>query len=63
GGRCESSCSPGTFGHMCLQKCQCTGDNICHPRTGECHSSSCNGDSKCLLEQQRKKSLISSCPE
>ncbi|CAF4397919.1 unnamed protein product, partial [Rotaria sordida] len=30
---------------------------------GECNSLSCNGDSKCLVEQQRKKSLISSCPE
>jgi hypothetical protein len=30
---------------------------------GECNSLSCNGDSKCLLEQQRKKLLISPCPE
>ncbi len=30
---------------------------------GECNSLSCNGDSKCLLEQQRKKLLTSPCPE
>ena len=30
---------------------------------GECNSLSCNGNPKCLLEQQRKKLLTSSCPE
>jgi hypothetical protein len=66
---------------MCLQKCQCGNENVCHPRTGkmkniynknsslafsiqgECNSLSCNGDSKCLSEQQRKKLLTSPCPE
>lgn len=30
---------------------------------GECNLLFCNGDPKCLLEQQRKKQLISPCPE
>ena len=30
---------------------------------GECNSLSCNGDAKCLVEQQRKKLLTTPCPE
>ena len=65
---------------MCLQKCQCGNDNLCHPRTGkmrnnlkkkkkiqiikgECNALSCNGDPKCLFEQQRAKLLTAPCPE
>ncbi|CAF1428143.1 unnamed protein product [Adineta steineri] len=64
GSRCDIACPQGTFGHMCLQKCQCGSDNnVCNSRTGECNAFLCNGNSKCLLEQERKKSYISLCPE
>lgn len=30
---------------------------------GECNSLSCNGDPKCLVEQQRKQVATAQCPE
>lgn len=30
---------------------------------GECNALSCNGDAKCLVEQQRKQISVAPCPE